>query len=148
MIKIKVMTAEHIPQVAAIEKLCFGTAAWSENSINSELYSDFSLWLVAEDEGVVVGYVGSQTVFPETDMMNVAVIPQRRREGIAEVLIDSLIIALKRNHCSSLTLEVRASNVPAISLYEKMGFRQVGRRPNYYRNPKEDALILRKEWET
>ena len=148
MIKIKEMTAEHIHQVAAIEKLCFGNAAWSENSINSELYSDLSLWLVAEDEGVVVGYVGSQTVFPETDMMNVAVIPERRREGIAEVLIDSLIIALKRNYCSSLTLEVRASNAPAIALYEKMGFRQVGCRPNYYRNPREDALILRKEWET
>ena len=147
MIKIKEMSAAHISQVAAIEKLCFGAAAWSENSINSELYSDLSLWLVAEDAGVVVGYVGSQTVFPETDMMNVAVIPERRREGIAEVLIDSLIIQLRRNCCTSLTLEVRASNVPAIALYEKMGFRQVGRRPNYYRNPREDALILRKEWE-
>ena len=109
--------------------------------------NDLALWLVAEDDGVVVGYVGSQTVHPETDMMNIAVIPERRREGIAEVLIDSLIVELKRIGSSCLTLEVRASNLPAISLYHKMGFRQVGLRRNYYRNPKEDALILRKEWE-
>ena len=145
MIKIKPMNASHVAQVAEIEKQCF-TTAWSENSIASELNNDLALWLVAEEDGVVVGYVGSQTVFPETDMMNVAVIPERRREGIAEVLIDSLIIELKRIGSSSLTLEVRASNLPAVSLYEKMGFHQVGRRPNYYRNPREDALILRKEW--
>ena len=130
-----------------MEKLCFGAAAWSERSVASELNNDLALWFVAEENGAVVGYVGSQTVFPETDMMNVAVLPERRREGIAEVLIESLITELKRMGSSCLTLEVRASNVPAISLYSKMGFHQAGRRPNYYRNPKEDALILRKEWE-
>lgn len=146
MIKIKEMSDVHVAQVAEIEKQCFITA-WSEKSIASELNNDLALWLVAEDDGVVVGYVGSQTVHPETDMMNIAVIPERRREGIAEVLIDSLIVELKRIGSSCLTLEVRASNLPAISLYHKMGFRQVGLRRNYYRNPKEDALILRKEWE-
>ena len=145
MIKIKPMALEHVAQVAELEKLCFSTP-WSENSIASELNNDLALWLVAEDEGTVVGYVGSQTVHPETDMMNVAVAPNRRREGIAEVLVDSLIVELKRICSECLTLEVRASNVPAISLYQKMGFREVGRRPNYYRNPREDALILRKEW--
>lgn len=145
MIKIKPMTIDHVHQVAELEKTCFSTP-WSENSIASELNNDLALWLVAEDEGTVVGYVGSQTVFPETDMMNVAVMPERRREGIAEVLVDSLIQELKRIGSDSLTLEVRASNDPAISLYQKMGFREVGRRPNYYRNPREDALILRKEW--
>ena len=145
MIKIKPMALEHVAQVAELEKLCFSTP-WSENSIASELNNDLALWLVAEDDGTVVGYVGSQTVHPETDMMNVAVAPNRRREGIAEVLVDSLIVELKRICSECLTLEVRASNVPAISLYQKMGFREVGRRPNYYRNPREDALILRKEW--
>ena len=147
MIKTKLMNEGHVTQVAAIEKLCFGAAAWSENSVASELKNDLALWLVAEEDGVVVGYVGSQTVFPETDMMNVAVLPERRREGVAEVLIDSLITELKRMGSSCLTLEVRVSNLPAVSLYTKMGFHQVGRRPNYYRNPREDALILRKEWE-
>ena len=146
MIKIKKMTTDHVQQVAALEQLCFGGAAWSERSIASELSNELALWLVAEDDGCVVGYVGSQTVFPETDMMNVAVAPERRREGIAEVLVDSLVTEVKRFGSESLTLEVRVSNIPAISLYQKLGFHEAGLRKNYYRNPKEDALILRKEW--
>ena len=145
MIKIKKMTTEHVPQVAQLEKLCFSDP-WSEKSIASELTNELAFWLVAEDEGRVVGYVGSQTVFPETDMMNIAVVPERRREGIAEVLVDSLITELKRIGSSSLTLEVRSSNAPAIALYHKLGFHEAGLRKNYYRNPKEDAYILRKEW--
>ena len=145
MIKIKKMTAEHVPQVAELEKLCF-SAPWSEKSIASELTNELAFWLVAEDKGRVVGYVGSQTVFPETDMMNIAVTTERRREGIAEVLVDSLITELKRIGSSSLTLEVRSSNAPAIALYQKLGFHEAGLRKNYYRNPKEDAYILRKEW--
>ena len=145
MIKIKNMAPSHVQQVAELEKLCF-TTPWSEKSIASELTNIYALWLVAEDQDVVVGYIGSQLSHPEADVMNVAVTPDRRREGIAEVLVDSLITELKRIGCSSLTLEVRASNEPAKALYETLGFSQVGRRPNYYRNPKEDALILRKEW--
>ena len=79
--------------------------------------------------------------------MNVAVHPDYRRRGIGEKLCLALVEALKEkgNHC--LTLEVRASNEPAKALYEKIGFQQVGLRKNYYRNPREDACILRKEWE-
>jgi ribosomal-protein-alanine N-acetyltransferase len=80
-------------------------------------------------------------------MMNIAVHPEYRRVGIARSLIEYLIDELNRRGCHSLSLEVRASNAPAIGLYEKLGFQQVGLRKNYYRNPKEDALILRKEWQ-
>jgi ribosomal-protein-alanine N-acetyltransferase len=79
-------------------------------------------------------------------MMNVAVHPDFRRQGIAEELVNTLVDNLKKMGSRCLTLEVRASNDPAIALYQKLGFVQVGRRPNYYRNPKEDALILRKEF--
>ena len=140
------MREQHVAQVAALEKLCFSDP-WSERSIASELDNKLALWLVAADGERVVGYVGSQTVLPETDMMNVAVSPERRREGIAEALVDALVSELKNIGSTSLTLEVRASNMPAIGLYEKMGFLEAGRRKNYYRNPREDALILRKEWE-
>ena len=141
------MNPAHVAQVAELEKLCFGTEAWSENSVASELNNPLALWLVAEEAGEVAGYIGSQSVKPESDVMNVAVAPGFRRQGIAETLVNGLVEELRREGNESLTLEVRASNTPAIALYQKLGFLQVGLRKNYYRNPKEDALILRKEWE-
>ena len=140
------MNAAHVPQVAAIETECFGREGWSEKSVAGELSNTLALWLVAVDGGRVAGYVGSQTVCAETDMMNVAVTAGFRRRGIAEQLVNALVAELKAMGSHSLTLEVRASNVPAQALYEKLGFTQVGRRPRYYQNPREDALILRKEW--
>ena len=139
------MSLQHVAQVAELEKLCFSDP-WSEKSIVSELENELSLWLVAVDGDAVAGYVGSQTVLGETDMMNVAVCPDYRRQGIAEGLILALIADLKARESHCLTLEVRDSNASARALYEKLGFSEIGRRKNYYRNPKEDALILRKEW--
>ena len=146
MIKISNMESIHVAQVAALEKLCF-SEPWSENSVAGELKNPLSLWLVAMDGDCVAGYVGSQSVMGESDMMNIAVAPNYRRQGVAAALVEELVRQLKANGNHCLTLEVRASNAPAIALYEKLGFAQIGRRPNYYRNPKEDALILRKEWQ-
>ena len=146
MIEIVEMTSSHVPQVAELEKMCFHDP-WSEASIASELGNPLSLWLVAVDSEKVVGYVGSQTVIDMTDMMNIAVHPDFRRRGVAKMLVERLVDALKDRQSRCLMLEVRASNAPATALYEKLGFQQVGLRKNYYRNPKEDALILRKEWE-
>lgn len=139
------MQPAHVAQVAELEKLCF-SAPWSENAIRGELTNPLSLWIVAVDGDAVAGYIGSQSVMGEADMMNVAVATAYRRQGIAESLVSLLVKKLTANGVSSLTLEVRSSNEPAIALYEKLGFFQVGRRPNYYTKPKEDALILRKEW--
>ena len=139
------MTAAHVSQVAELEKTCFSDP-WSEKSVASELTNPLSLWLVAVEGDRVAGYVGSQSVMGESDMMNVAVHPDFRRQGIAEKLVLELVDALAQKENTCLTLEVRASNAPAISLYEKLGFSQIGLRKNYYRNPKEDALILRKEF--
>ena len=136
----------HVAQVAELEALCFSDP-WSERSIAGEMDNPLSTWLVCTDGDTMLGYVGSQTVMGETDMMNVAVHPDARRQGIAQRLILALVEELKKQGSHCLTLEVRASNQNAISLYQKLGFSQIGRRPNYYRNPKEDALILRKEWE-
>ena len=143
---IEIMKSSHVAQIAYLEKICFSDP-WSERSIASELDNKLAFWLVAAEGETVAGYIGSQTVMEETDMMNVAVHPDFRRRGIAEVLINTLVANLKNMGSHCLTLEVRASNAPAISLYEKLGFSEIGRRKNYYRNPREDALILRKEWE-
>ncbi len=142
--EIRKMTNADIFQLADLEKQCFSDP-WSVLAFEYELKNPLSLWLVAVESDQVLGYVGTQTVIDESDMMNVAVRPDARRKGIAEKLILELVPQLLEKGSHSLTLEVRVSNVPAISLYEKLGFVQVGRRPNYYRNPKEDAYILRKE---
>ena len=140
------MHSAHVVQIAELEKICFSDP-WSERSIASELDNKLAFWLVATEGERVAGYIGSQTVMDETDMMNVAVHPDFRRRGIAEALVNGLVDTLKTKGSHCLTLEVRASNAPAIALYEKLGFSEIGRRKNYYRNPREDALILRKEWE-
>ena len=146
MIRIVKMEECHVPGVAALEKICFHDP-WSEKSIASELNNPLSCWLVAVQENAVVGYVGSQTVLGETDMMNIAVHPDYRRRGIAAKLVDALVADLKTMESHCLTLEVRASNAPARALYEQLGFQEIGCRKNYYRSPREDGLILRKEWE-
>ena len=140
------MSISDVPAVAELERKCFSDP-WSERSVAAELENPLSLWFVALLGRTVVGYVGSQSVMEQADMMNIAVNPDYRRQGIAESLIERLVAELKDKQVSSLTLEVRASNAPAIALYRKLGFIQVGKRPNYYRNPREDALILRKEWD-
>ena len=139
------MDEAHVQAVAQLEKVCFSDP-WSENSIASEVKNPLSLWVVAMDGQTLVGYVGSQTVLGWADMMNLAVAPQYRRRGIGEELVKQLIDRLLKNDVSCLTLEVRVSNTPAVALYEKLGFVEVGCRPNYYHNPREDALILRKEF--
>lgn len=145
MIEIREMKAQDVPQIAELERICFSDP-WSAQSIATELDNSLSCWLVAADGEKVVGYVGSQTVLDGSDMMNIAVAPDFRRKGLAEALVNALIDCLRQRKSRCLILEVRVSNTPAITLYEKLGFVEIGRRKNYYRNPKEDALILRKEW--
>lgn len=142
--KLLPMNASHTAQIAALERECFSDP-WSENSIRQELENELSFWLVAEEDGEVVGYVGSQTVLGESDVMNLAVSPNRRRRGIAKALMQALEAHLAQAGSEKLTLEVRASNNAAIALYTRLGFRQIGVRPNYYFHPKEDARILGKE---
>lgn len=138
------MREHHIKQIASLETQCFSDP-WSEASIAEELRNPLSTWLVDETDGVVTGYIGAQSVPPEADVMNLAVSPACRRQGIGARLLCTMTDVLHREGIETLFLEVRPSNVAAIALYERHGFVQVGRRPKYYVNPTEDALILRKE---
>ena len=137
------MREAHIGQIAALERLCFSDP-WSERSFASELENPLSLWLVALDGETVAGYVGSQSVLDEADVMNVAVHPAYRRQGIASALLAELERQLAQNGVGTLALEVRVSNSAAIALYTGRGYAQAGLRKNYYHHPKEDALILKK----
>ena len=116
MIQYVPMTHAHVAQIANLEKVCFHDP-WSENSIASELDNRLSLWLVALDGDTVAGYVGSQSVMGWADMMNIAVDPAYRRQGVAQKLVETLVAALAENDVTCLTLEVRASNEPAKALY-------------------------------
>lgn len=141
--QIRKMTAEDIPFAAEIEKLCF-VHPWSEQSITQELCRDGSVFLMAFEENRAVGYVGLSTVLDEGYMGNLAVIADFRRKGVGRALMTELIKACEESQLSFVTLEVRSSNIPAISLYNSLGFNQVGLRKNYYKEPVEDALLLTK----
>lgn len=139
--KLTPMTAEHIPQVAALERTCF-SRPWSEEALQGELWNDAAVVIVAEGEdGSLLGYAGLQTVLDEGYINNVAVDPAYRRQGVADELI-SAFVRFGAAKLAFLTLEVRASNAPAIALYAKHGFEEVGRRKNYYDDPREDALLM------
>ena len=88
------MNKSHVPQIAALEKQCFSTP-WSEKSVASELQNPWSLWLAEEQDGKVLGYVGSQMSPPEADVMNLAVAPEARRQGLGENLMKALCSALQ-----------------------------------------------------
>lgn len=131
----------HLPQVERLEQVCF-SVPWTEQQLRSQLPDDRHVFLVAEQDCEVLGYVGLMYVLDEGYISNVAVSPEHRRQGIGEALIAALTRRAERLGLAFLTLEARASNVPAICLYEKMNFRQVGRRKNYYQRPEEDAILM------
>ncbi len=134
--------------LAEIEKRCF-SVPWSETALRETVSESTSSFFVAEDSGELIGYIGAYSVIDEGYITNIAVLPEHRRRGIAKRLLESLITEAKEKEMSFLTLEVRAGNMPAIRLYEKLGFERVGVRRGFYTEPCEDAhlmtLFLRKE---
>ena len=146
-VRIVPMTADHLDEVAELERVCF-TTPWSRNMLAEELDNYLSAFLVAlDDNDNVAGYAGLQAVLDEGYITNVAVRPDCRRKGIAGKLLQVFLDFAKGNHLAFLSLEVRASNYDAIALYGSRGFRSVGRRKNYYEHPREDAIIMTKEFE-
>ena len=140
------MAGEHLEQVEAIERLCFPDP-WSRNMLAEELDNALSAFLVALDAGGrVAGYAGLQVILDEGNILNIAIRPDCRRKGVAKKLLKVFLDFAQGNRLSFLTLEVRASNYPAIALYGAHSFRGVGRRKNYYEHPREDAIIMTREF--
>jgi len=140
-IKIFPMTYEDIDDVLAISFLSF-PISWSRESFLTELENNFSYYVVAKSDDIIVGFGGTWIIIDESHITNIAVHPSFRGLGIGELILNSLIDLGKPHFISSMTLEVRASNVVAISLYNKFGFKEEGRRKRYYEDNGEDALIL------
>lgn len=133
------MEERHLAALVEIEKACFH-APWSADMLREELGK--GIFLVAEQDGAAVGYVGCQTVLDEGYITNVAVSPACRRQGIGRALVGALASHARSQGLTFVTLEARASNAPAIALYESAGFRQVGVRRNFYTAPTEDAVLM------
>ena len=139
------MDRSHLEQVAALERECF-SHPWTEAMLEEELYNPQASFLVAEDgEGGVLGYAGLHVVLDEGYIDNIAVEGPARKHGVASALLD-VYCRFGAANLAFLTLEVRASNAPAIALYKKYGFQEVGLRPNFYSAPREDALIMTREF--
>lgn len=141
------MTAAHLPAVAALERVCFPADPWSEELFRDALDNPAVAVLLAQGEdGGVLGYAVLSTVLDEGNLDNIAVAPDARRQGVADALL-GVLTGFGREHLSVLLLEVRASNAPAIALYEKHGFAAVGRRKSYYDAPREDAILMTLEFD-
>ena len=133
---------EHLPQLTALERICFPADPWSETLYRAALDNPAVAILLAQGEdGALLGYAVLSTVLDEGNLDNIAVAPEARRRGVADALLD-VLTGFGRENLAALMLEVRASNAPAIALYEKHGFAAVGRRKNYYDAPREDAILM------
>ena len=145
-LRIVPMTTDHLDQVADLERMCFADP-WSRRMLEEHLENQCAATIVAESSsGEVLGYAGVLVVLDEGFITNVAVRPTYRRQGIARELLAVFNRFAEGKQLAFLTLEVRVSNTPAIALYQSMGFEEAGRRKNFYEHPREDAIIMTKEF--
>lgn len=135
-------TIEDAKEIFAIEMECF-SVPWSLDSIEAELVNeDKKLYYVIEDANGVVGYAGAWLVYDEGQITNIAIRPSARRQGFGAKLTSALIEECFKRGMHEIFLEVRISNLSALSLYRQLGFTVKGMRKNYYSEPKEDAYIM------
>ena len=138
--QIERLTRAQLSAVAEIERLCFAEP-WSEKALEL-LLTEAALGMVAVEEGEVLAYGGMLLAPGEGQITNIATHPTARRRGAARQVLETLLAEAWSRDCEQVSLEVRASNLPAIALYETAGFTVAGRRRNFYRAPTEDALVM------
>lgn len=139
--KIRPAVVRDIPAIHDIEKKCFSTP-WGREAVESELAYENGVMLVAEEDDRAVGYVSLRFVLDEGYLNNIAVLPDYRRKGLAKALLNTLAEECRVLGLSFITLEVRAGNEPAKTLYRSLGYALTGRRRRFYRYPEEDALLF------
>lgn len=140
-IDIRPMEVDDIMEVAALERDIFSDA-WPAAAFEEALAEPSWGCLVAEHGGEIVGYACLQVIDIEGHLTNIAVAAEHRRKNVAKQLLDRILRIVRESKCHYLLLEVRPRNRAAIAFYEKHGFELMYTRPDYYRNPVEDALVL------
>lgn len=137
------MKKSDVEEVVKLEALSYGEHHWSKESFYNELENNLAHYYCAIDENnSLMGYAGCWHIFEEAHITTLSVHPDHRKKGVAQTLMFSIIDDCYKNKVKYITLEVRESNVPAISLYEKNGFKSIGTRKNYYQDNNENALIM------
>lgn len=126
--------------IAALERACF-VHPWSEEAL-ALLCTDEAFGFVCYEEEQAVAYGGMLTVLDEGQITNIATLPAFRRRGLAHAVFSALLDLARERALASVTLEVRVSNAPAIALYRRLGFTELGRRKNFYTRPTEDAIVM------
>ena len=140
-ITVEEMSYEDIDGVVEVENMSFVTP-WSKESFENELKNKLAVYVVAKDNGKVVAYGGVWLIIDEGHVTNIAVHTQYRGKEIGGLILDKLIRLCKQKNMTSMTLEVRESNEAAKNLYKKFNFKEIGIRPKYYSDNKEDAMIM------
>ena len=142
-IEITRMTAESAREVAVLEAKCFNDP-WPYESFINTLSNDHAAYFTLYEDGVFCGYIGMYDLVDEVSIINVAVDPYKRGKGFGRMLMEQAEDFAKGHSCPMITLEVRESNIPARTLYEKCGYTPYGIQKNYYTNPAENAVLYRK----
>ncbi len=138
---IRRMTEADVSKVAELERNTF-TTPWSERSLRESLGKADYLFLVCEEQEMIVGYGGLLKVGDEADILDIAVTEEFRGRGIGTALVEELLTGGRALGIRAFTLEVRVSNRAALHVYEKLGFAREGLRKDFYEKPREDAAIL------
>lgn len=139
---IRQMQGRDVDAAAALEREIF-SKPWSKKSFQDALQSEYTIYLVAEDNMGIIGYCGIWLSSETGDLCNMAVLPSCRRQGIGRKLLEKAIHIAAGRGAEEIFLEVRESNLAAFTLYEKLGFQKVGIRKGYYHAPTEDAIVMR-----
>ena len=143
-VKIMKMEKEHLDSVVEIEELVNPNHHWSKDSFLNEIQNKLANYVCIIDtkNDMVLGFAGFWEILEEAHITSISVHPDFRRRGLATELMKYIVNSCYKKMIKYITLEVRASNFSAISLYEKFGFKSVGRRKKYYQDNNEDALIM------
>ena len=139
---IRLMEEKDLDEIMELEHACF-TLPWTKEAFYNELHNNqYARYVVLEENGKIIGYCGTWLVIDEAHITNIAILPECRGRGFGEKLLSSMMDYCREQNAERMTLEVRVSNIPAQSLYKKLGFQEGAIRKNYYSDNQEDAIVM------
>lgn len=143
MIRVLPISPAHLAGVAEIERLCFPHEPWSEQALLVLCREHGAGFVALSEDNTPLAYVGMTYAADEGSITNVATHPDARRQGLGRAVVSALLSHAISLGLTDVYLEVRVSNEPAIALYRSLGFEEIGRRRHFYRQPTEDALLMK-----